>query len=100
MGPQRVSVSLQIAAKDTDDIRTLFLGDTIRELQINNVTSAAATLNFTFKGVYFSAVSLGLDGNEEIWQVDLDENSIIKNGVNEILTTVAKNSQSTFLVAA
>jgi hypothetical protein len=96
----RISVSLQIDAKDTDDIRTIFLADTIRELQINNNSGASAQLNFTFKGLYFSAAKLGVDGTVEVWNVTSDEMGVTKNGANEPLTIVAINSQAaSYLVA-
>jgi hypothetical protein len=96
----RVTLSLQVAAKDVDDLRTLFLADTIQEVQINTNSGASAQLNFTLKGVYLSAAKLGVDGNEEIWSLDADEKSVIKNAGNEILTAVAINSQAaSYLVA-
>jgi hypothetical protein len=73
LGYPRISVSLQVDAKDTDDIRSIFLADTIRELQINTNSGAAAQLNFTFKGLYFSAAQLGTDGNVEVWNIESDE---------------------------
>jgi hypothetical protein len=100
LGYPRITVSLQVDAKDVDDIRTIFLNDTIRELQINCNSGAAAQLNFTFKGLYFSAAQLGVDGNVEVWNVTADEQSVIKNGANEPLTIVAVNSvAASYLVA-
>jgi hypothetical protein len=100
LGYPRISVSLQVDAKDTDDIRSIFLADTIRELQINTNSGAAAQLNFTFKGLYFTAAQLGTDGNVEVWNIESDEEGIIKNGANEPLTIVAINSvAASYLVA-
>jgi hypothetical protein len=97
---QRATVSLRIAAKDVDDVRTLFLNDTIQELQINTNSGAAAQLKIRFPGMFLSAAQIGVDGNEEIWQVDTDENSVIKSGVLNLVEVTVINNQATYLVAA
>jgi hypothetical protein len=95
MGPQRVTLSLQVGAKDVDDIRTLFLNDTLREVQILN-TNGANQFNSVFKGVYFNAAQLGVDGSEEVWSLESDEASVIKNGANEILTVTCINGVAAY----
>jgi hypothetical protein len=97
---QRVSVSLRVAAKDVDDIRTVFLLDQMRELQINTNSGAAAQLKFKFPGLYLSAAQIGTDGNEEIWQIESNERSVIKSGANNLVEVTVINGQSTYLVGA
>jgi hypothetical protein len=97
---QRASVSLRIAAKDVDDVRTLFLNDTLRELQINTNSGASAQLKFKFPGLYLSAAQIGADGNEEVWQVESNERSVIKSGVNNLVEVTVINGQATYLVGA
>lgn len=100
LGFPRLTLSLQVAAKDVDDLRTLGLADTIQEVQINTNSGAAAQLNFALKGVHFQVPKAGLEGNEIVWSLEADEKDIIKNGANEILTAVAINNQATsYLVA-
>jgi len=97
---QRATVSLNVAAKDTDDIRTLIVNDTLQELQINTNSGAAAILNLKFPGLYFSEpAQLGVDGVEEIWGLQADERAVIKSGANEIFTATVINNQATYLVA-
>jgi hypothetical protein len=101
LGLQRVKVTLAVSAKDVDDIRTLFLNDTLRELQINTNSGAAAQLNFKFPGLYFSAAQLGVSGIEEIWQLESNEVSVIKSGANEVIVPVVINNQATaYLIGA
>lgn len=100
IGMQRVSVSLVVAAKEVDDIRTIFLANTIRELQINTNSGAAAQLNIKFPGLYFSATQAGQDGNETVWNIESDERAVVKSGANEICDIVAINSTPTYLVGA
>jgi hypothetical protein len=95
LGLQRVKVSLAISAKDVDDVRTLFVNDTLRELQINTNSGAAAQLNFKFPGLYVSSAQLAVDGIEEVWQVEFNEVSIIKSGANEVIVPVVINNQAT-----
>jgi hypothetical protein len=50
--------------------------------------------------MFLSAAQIGVDGNEEIWQVDTDENSVIKSGVLNLVEVTVINNQATYLVAA
>ncbi len=96
---QRATCSLQVAAKDTDDIRTLHINNTMRELQINCNSGAAAQLNMKFPGIFFNA-QLNAQNVEEIWQVTAGEQDVIKNGLNEVFQAVVINNQSAYLVGA
>lgn len=97
---QRCSVQLAIAAKDVDDVRTIFLADTIRELQINTNSGAAAQLNIKLPGMYYSAAQIGMDGKEGVWNVQSDENAgVIKSGGSNYAEYTAINGETTFLTA-
>ncbi|HWR37009.1 MAG TPA: phage tail tube protein [Clostridia bacterium] len=97
-GIPRVSVSLVIAMPAADDIRSLYLADTLQELQINTNSGAAAQCNLKFPGLYLSACALGMNGTERVYQVESDENAVIKNGVNDYFQMVVTNSTPAFLV--
>jgi hypothetical protein len=100
VNPPRATCSLVVAAKDTDDMRTLFLGDTLRELQINTVSSAK-TLNLKFPACYFSAAQLGGDGNEAVWHIEIDEMAALQQTTVQPLVAVAINTvAASYLVAA
>lgn len=97
---QRASAQLQIAAKDVDDVFTLFANDTVQELKINTNSGAAAQMNIKFPYLYFSAAPIGANGKEVIWTLESDERSVTKNGANEPVQVVVINNQPTYLVAA
>jgi hypothetical protein len=100
MGPQRVTANLAIAAKDTDDIRTLYVGETVRELKINTTTSGKQ-LNLTLPQVIVGDASYSADGNEIVYQMSFDESGIQKGGaLNEVLQAVVINAQATYGVGA
>jgi hypothetical protein len=95
---QRASWQLVIAAKDVDDVRTLLINDTIQELQINTNSGAAAQLNLKFPGAYVTAAQIGVDGNEEIWSIESNQDAgVIKNGGANYVEYVAINSEPAFL---
>jgi hypothetical protein len=95
---QRASFQLVIAAKDVDDVRTLFVNDTLQELQINTNSGAAAQLNIKFPGAYVTAAQIGVDGNEEIWSIESNQDAgVIKNGAANYAEYVVLNSETAFL---
>ncbi len=96
---QRATCTLQVAAKDADDIRTLFINDTTRELQINVNSGAAAQLNMKFPGISFTT-QLAAQGVEEIWQCNSGDQDVFKNGLNEVFQATVINNQSAYMVGA
>jgi|SRR5579864_1091215 len=100
LGLPKISFQIAVAAKNVDDIRTLFLNDTLQELDILCNSGASAQMNFIFKGVYLAAAKMGLDKIEEVWTISGDDKGIIKNGANEVLTVNVLNSvAASYLVA-
>jgi len=97
VGVQRASVGFVMAAKDTDDIRGLFLANTEQELQININSGAAAQLKFRFPSIHLSAVQCGADGNDVIYNVECDEQALLKKGANDLVEVTVINSQATYL---
>lgn len=99
IGLQRATVQLAVAAKSVDDIRTLHLGDTLQELQINTNSGAAAQLNIKFPNLRFRAPQLAADGLEQVWNLEAGEQDVTK-GAGNYVEAAAINSQATYLVAA
>lgn len=97
-GLERVSASLVIAVPDADDMRALFLNDTIQELQINIQKDANSQLNMKFPGIYFSGYQIGHSGNEAVYQMDSDENAVIKSGNNEVFQMTVINSIAAYVI--
>lgn len=99
IGLPRVSVQLSVAAKDTEDIETLFINDTLQELQINTNSGAAAQLNLKVLNLRFLAEPAA-EGLEKIWNLSADGGRDVTKGAGNYVEAVAINSQATFLVAA
>jgi hypothetical protein len=100
-GLQRATLQMVVAAKDVDDIRSLWTGNTLREVQININSGAAAQLNMKFPGLYLSAAPAGLDDDEVVWNLEANEDSVIKSGGNEVFQAVVINNQATaYLIGA
>lgn len=97
-GDMRFSAQLVIAAKDVDDMRTLVINDTMRELQININSGASAQLNFKFPNVVFKGVPSG-DGSFVAWNLDTGDEGVFKIGAAEPIQVVAINAQPTWLTA-
>lgn len=92
IGAQRATVRLAVAASSSDDLRTLFVNNTLQELQINTNSGATAQLNFKFHNLYFKASMLA-DGLEQVWELVSDETDVMKGAGLEPLTVTAINAQ-------
>lgn len=98
----RASLSFLIRAKETEaatEPRTLFLNDTIQEIQINVNSGAAAQLKAKFPACYVRTSPVA-DGKFVGWRVEVTEQDVLKLGANEIVELTALNSQATYLVGA
>lgn len=96
------TLSMLLRAKDTEDAaepRTLQFGNTLREVQINTNSGAAAQLNIKFPGTYVRTQPTK-DGNFVAWQIDVTAEDIIKSGSNEIVQATAINDVTTWLTTA
>ncbi len=77
-GLRSFSLDATIAAKDTDDIRTLFINDTASALTIVT-TSGSIILSISIPLFHMKATKLGVDGNMVIWQISLDQTTAFYN---------------------
>lgn len=101
IGIQGATLSLKIAAKSVDDLRSLFVANTLQEVKINT-TTGAEQLNITFPGVYLSDAGMSIENGEVVWDLTVDENSVMK-GVgstpDEIVQVVVINATAAYLAA-
>jgi hypothetical protein len=72
----KFSFDMTIAAKDTDDVYTLFTGDTASALTLAANSGAAAQLSITYPLLHLKATKLGFDGEMVVWQLQGDESSV------------------------
>jgi hypothetical protein len=94
-GLRTFAVDAVIAAKDTDDIRTLFMNDTLAGMTIV-VTSGASILNIAMPAFKIKASKLGVDGNMVTWAVSVDQTTACNiGGVEPISAIVTNDSQAT-----
>lgn len=102
VGKLRAKYSIMLRAKDTEvagDPRTIALANTIREIQININSGAAAQLKVKFPGAYVRAKRT-MEGNYVAWSIEGNEQDVQKSGANEIIECTVINSQATYLVGA
>jgi hypothetical protein len=101
-GLRKFSLEATIAAKDTDDVRTLFINDTLSVLTITTTSgSLPSILAVTIPTFKMKATQLGVDGNMVIWKVSLDETTAYGVGgdsVTEPITVSVQNSVPAYLV--
>jgi hypothetical protein len=71
----KFSIATTIAAKDTDDIYTLFQNDTAAAYSLTANSGAAAQLTISLPQVHLKTTKLGFDGDMEVWQIEADEST-------------------------
>lgn len=72
-GNPKFSLSTTFAAKDTDDIYTLYANDTASDYNLTVNSGAAAQLNISIPQMHLKTTKLGFDGDMTVWQVENDE---------------------------
>jgi hypothetical protein len=93
----KFSIATTIAAKDTDDIYTLFQNDTASVYSLVVNSGAAAQLTISIPVAHLKTTKLGFDGDMEIWELEFDETSAFDvSGVSPVTVTVV-NSVASYL---
>jgi hypothetical protein len=99
-GNPKFSLSTTFAAKDTDDIYTLFQNDTAADYELTVNSGAAAQMTISIPQMHLKTTKLGFDGDMVVWQVENDETTNYQAaGVPPISISVT-NSLAAYLVAA
>jgi hypothetical protein len=99
-GNPKFSISTTIAAKDTDDIYSLFLADTACVFTLNVPTASDAQLQISIPETHLKTTKLGFDGEMVIWQIEADETTCYQAaGVAPVSVSVV-NDVAAYLVAA
>jgi hypothetical protein len=89
-----------VASIGSDDLRTLFVSNTLQVLQINTQPSANVQLNIKFPNLYLRAVPQSDDQHEQVWELSAEETDVMKGAGLEPVQIVAVNSQASYLVGA
>lgn len=102
-GPRRVTAALTLFAKEADDLLTLFLNDTVRELKID---LAGDTIGpgpekhravIRLPAVRITAVDDAIEGNHIVYRVEIGEQGVLKQSGLEPLEITVTNTEPSFL---
>lgn len=102
-GPRRVSASLTFLAKEADDLLTLFLNDTVRELRINLTGDVigpgpeAHRALIKLPAVRITALDDALEGHHLVYRVEINETGVLKQTGLEPLEITVTNTEPSFL---
>lgn len=102
-GPRRVSASLTLFAQETDDLLTLFLGDTVRELQIvlngDQIGPGPEThqVVMALPAVRITGFDDATEGNHLVYRVEIGEQGVLKPSAGEPLTITVTNTETSLL---
>jgi hypothetical protein len=97
---QRANLQLQIAAKDVDDLRTLFVNDTPRNFQIKANSGAAQQMTLDFPYAMPTAPAATASGVEVLWPLTAGDQDVLKWQGQEIFTATVVNNTPSYLTGA
>lgn len=99
-GNPKFSFTATIAAKDVDDVYTLFENDTASVLTLAANSGASAQFTATYPAVHLKSSKLGFDGDMVVWQIDGDESTCFEAAGAPAVTVSVVNDVATYLVSA
>jgi hypothetical protein len=99
-GNPKFSLSTTFAAKDTDDIYTLFQNDTASDYELSVNSGAAAQMTISIPQMHLKTTKLGLDGDMVVWQVENDETTNYQAAGVPPVTVTVTNAVPAYLLGA
>jgi hypothetical protein len=99
-GAPKFSLSTTFAAKDTDDIYTLFTNDTASDYALTVNSGAANQMTVTIPAMHLKTAKLGFDGDMTVWQVENDETTNYQAAGTPPITVTVVNAVAAYLVGA
>lgn len=102
-GLRRVTAALTLFAKQTDDVLTLFLNDTVRELRINltgDVIGPGPEVHralIVLPAVRLTALDDAVEGSHIVYRVEIGEAGVLKQAGLEPLQITVTNTEPSFL---
>jgi hypothetical protein len=99
-GNPKFSLSTTFAAKDTDDIYTLFQNDTAADYELTVNSGAAAQMTISIPQMHLKTTKLGFDGDMIVWQVENDETTNYQAAGVPPVTVTVTNALAAYLVGA
>lgn len=98
-GKPKFSFSTTIAAKDVDDIYTLFENDTPTAYAIT-LPAGTSSLGISIPVAHLKTTKLGFVKDDVVWQIEGDETTCFAANGNPPLTVTVVNGVATYLVGA
>jgi hypothetical protein len=99
-GVPKFSISSTFAAKDVDDIYTLFVNNTLCSYSLLINSGAQAQLEISIPATQLKTTKIGFDGDMIVWQVEADESTCYQAAGVPPITLTATNGVASYLVAA
>ena len=99
-GNPKFSLSTTFAAKDTDDVYTLFQNDTAADYELTVNSGAAAQMTISIPQMHLKTTKLGFDGDMVVWQVENDETTNYQAAGVPPVTVTVTNAVAAYLVGA
>jgi hypothetical protein len=96
----KFSIATTIAAKDTDDIYTLFTNDTACAYSLAVNSGATAQLTVSLPQVHLKTTKLGFDGEMTVWQLEGDESSCYQVAGAPPISVGVVNAVPAYLIGA
>lgn len=99
-GNPKFSISTTIAAKDVDDIYTLFENNTACSFSLAVNSGAAAQMTISIPQTQLKTTKLGFDGDMTVWQLTADETTCYQAAGVPPVTVTVLNAIAAYLVGA
>ena len=99
-GNPKFSLTTTFAAKDTDDIYTLFTNDTASDYELVVNSGASAQMTISIPAMHLKTTKIGFDGDMIIWQVENDETTNYQAAGVPPVTITVTNTLAAYLVGA
>lgn len=99
-GDPKFSISTTIAAKDTDDLYTLFEGDTATDYVLNVNSGASAQIQISIPAAHLKTTKLGFDKDMVVWQIEADETTCYDIAGAPPISVQVINGVATYLATA
>lgn len=97
---QRANLSIQVKAKDVDDLRTLFVNDTPQNIRIKGNSGASQTWTFDYPCVLPVCPSASASGVEIVWPLTAGDQDVLRWQGQEIFTATVVNNTASYLTGA
>lgn len=97
---RRANLSVQVDAKDVDDIRGLWRNDTPRNWRVKVNSGASQIATFDYPYAIMTAPSASLAGNEVEYPLQTSDKSVLKWQGQEIMTATLVNNTASYLTGA